>query len=113
MNKYTIQRNILLTQILASTLILGLIVYFIYPFIEKNTSLLGTYYAATTAISFAIGIFVEYIMYKIFNKRKSKAEEEAIKSNPTEEHENYKQQLENANRNKKIENYRKNYDTTL
>ncbi|WP_448669698.1 hypothetical protein [Enterobacter mori] len=113
MTKYTIQRNILLIQMLISSLVLGFIIYYVYPFIEENKGLAGTYYALTTILSFAIGIAVEYIMLTIFEKRKNKAQKEAIESSPTEEHESYKQQLARESQNRKINEFRNKFDTSI
>ena len=113
MTKYTIKRNILIAQMFFSALILGAIIYYIHPFIEKNNGLAGTYYVITTLISIVIGLIVEAIMLAIFEYKKNKAEKEAMESTPTEEHADYKEKLAKINQNKKINEYRSKFDTNL
>lgn len=109
MTKNTLQRNILLAQILISTFIIGLIIYFVYPFIEKNNILIGTYYGITTALSFALCIVIELVMNKIYECQKERAAKKAANSNPTEEHKELTTQLKIEMRNKEVNNYRKKY----
>lgn len=109
MTKSTLQRNILLAQILISTFIIGAIVYYVYPFIEKNNALIGAYYGITTALSFALCIFIEYIMNIIYECMKARAAKKAANSNPTEEHAEFTKQLKVEMQNKEINNYRKKY----
>lgn len=113
MGKYTLHRNILLFQMLISTVILGVIVYFVYPFLDENKELIGTYYALTTILSFAIGILVEYLMLAHFERKKLRAEKEAAESTPTAEHESYRKTLEMKQKNRKILDYKTKYDTSL
>ena len=109
MTKNTLQRNILLAQILISTFIIGLIVYYVYPFIEKNNILIGTYYGITTALSFALCILVEHLMNKLYDFLKERAAKKAANSSPTEEHKEFTTQLKIEMQNKAVNNYKKNF----
>lgn len=109
MTKNTLQRNILLAQIIISTFIIGAIVYYVYPFIEKNNALIGSYYGITTALSFALCILIEYVMNLIYEFMKGRAAKKAANSNPTEEHADFAKQLKVEMQNKAVVNYKKNY----
>lgn len=110
MDKYTINRNILLVQMIISTLFLGGCTYFIFPMYDGDKEMIGFYYSITTILSFLVCILVEFFMRKIYDWCENSAKTKAIKSDSSEEHEAYKNRLAKEQRDKYISDYRQKYD---
>lgn len=109
MNEKNKGKYTLLAQVIISSLVLGWLSYSIYPTIEKNSTLLGTYYVLTTMGSVIIGIIIEVIFGLIFKAMKSYSENKVIKSEPTEEFAHIKENIVRNNKNKAVIDYMDKY----
>lgn len=109
MNEKNKGKYTLLAQVVISSLVLGWVSYKIYPTIEKNNTLLGTYYVLTTMGSVIMGIIIELTFGWIFNLMKAYSERKVIKSEPTEEYAYVKEEIVRNNKNKAVLDHMNKY----
>ncbi|GLX62553.1 hypothetical protein KMU_05930 [Proteus vulgaris] len=110
MDKYNINRTVLLLQIIISTFFLGGCTYFIFPKYDGNKELIGFYYTISTVTSFLICMIVEFILRHFYSYLENRAKNKAINSKPTDKHEEYRCKLEEEQRNKYIMGFKQRYD---